>query len=232
MTGEPVIRSAALLLTLALFAVPAGAQEAPADVAAKAAFKKLAEKFKDLRTLSAKVVQIRRSELLDKPLTSSGTMYYRRDPAAMVFLLTEPGKAEIHMDRKSYRVYRPDEKRLEWTEFTGEDVTGKILMAFEPKTDEVGKAFVIRGGESRDGKIEVTLESSDEKVRKHLRRVSLTIAEADGALQRIVYVDGGGDEVQFDLSDVALNPDLPPERFTLKTPEGTKVLRRTLPADK
>ena len=159
-------------------------------------------------------------------------MYYRREPARLVFLLTEPRKAEIHMDRTSYQVYRPDEKRLERTDFTGEDVSGKILMAFEPKTDEVGKAFVIRGGESRDGKIEVRLESSDEKVRKRLRRVSLTIAEADGALQRIVYVDGEGDEVQFDLSDVALNPELSPDVFTLKTPEGTRVLRRSLPADK
>jgi outer membrane lipoprotein-sorting protein len=227
-----VIRSAALLLTLAVIGTPAGAQETAADAAAKAAFKKLAERFKDLRTLSAKVVQKRRTDLMDKPLLSSGTMYYRREPARLVFLLIEPRKAEIHMDRSSYQVYRPDEKRLERTEFTGEDVSGKILMAFEPKTDEVGKAFVIRGGESRDGAIEVRLESSDEKVRKRLRSVTLTIAEADGALRRIVYVDGEGDEVQFDLSEVALNPELAPEVFTLKIPEGTRVLRRSLPADK
>ena len=227
-----MIRTAAVLLALAFLGGRANAQDSAADAAAKAAFKKMAEKFKDLRTLSAKVVQQRRTELMDKPLLSSGTMYYRREPARLVFLLTEPRKAEIHMDRTSYQVYRPDEKRLERTDFTGEDVSGKILMAFEPKTDEVGKAFVIRGGESRDGKIEVRLESSDEKVRKRLRRVSLTIAEADGALQRIVYVDGEGDEVQFDLSDVALNPELSPDVFTLKTPEGTRVLRRSLPADK
>jgi outer membrane lipoprotein-sorting protein len=227
-----VIRSAAVVLGLALLEAPAGAQESAADVAAQAAFKKLAAKFKDLRTLSAKVVQSRRTELMDKPLTSAGTMYYRREPAHLVFLLSEPRKAEVHMDRTSYQVYRPDEKRLERTEFTGEDVTGRILMAFEPKADEVGKAFAIHGGESHDGKIEVRLESSDERVRKRLRRVSLTIAESDGALERIVYIDGEGDEVQFDLSQVALNPDLGPEVFTLKIPEGTRVLRRSLPADK
>ena len=227
-----MIRSAAALLALVLLGAPAGAQDSAADEAAKAAFKKLAARFKDLRTLSAKVVQNRRTELMDKPLVSAGTMYYRRDPAHLVFLLSEPRKAEVHMDRTSYQVYRPDEKRLERTDFSGGDVSGKILMAFEPKTDEVGKAFTIHGGESHDGKIEVRLESTDERVRRRLRRVSLTIAEADGALERIVYIDGEGDEVQFDLSQVALNPDLSPELFTLKIPEGTRVLRRSLPGDK
>src|SRR5690349_10016741 len=111
-----MIRTAAVLLALAFLGGRAGAQDSAADAAAKAAFKKIAEKFKDMRTLSAKVVQQRRTELLDKTLLSSGTMYYRREPARLVFLLNEPRKAEIHMDRTSYQVYRPDEKRLERTD--------------------------------------------------------------------------------------------------------------------
>jgi outer membrane lipoprotein-sorting protein len=226
-----VARAAAFVLAL-LAGLPSASQESAADAAAKAAFKKLADKFKDVRTLSAKVVQQRRTELLDTPVTSSGTMYYRREPARLVFHLTEPRKAEIHLERTSYQVYRPDEKRLERTDFTTEDVSTKILMVFEPKPDEIGKAFTIRGGESRDGRIDVLMESSDEKVRKRLQKVTLTIVEADGTLRRIVYVDGEGDEVRFDLAEVAINPELAPEVFTLKIPEGTRVLRRSLPSDK
>jgi len=231
--GESMIAFDPTRLTAVLLVLlPALSQDSSGtDERANAAFQKLAEKFKDVRTLSAKVVQDRRTELLDKPIRSSGTMYYRRDPARLVFRLTEPRNAEIHMDRTSYQVYRPDEKRLEQTDFRSEDVSAKILMAFEPKPKEIGKAFTLRGGESRDGQIDVRLESSDERVRKRLRNVTLTIAEADGALRRIVYVDGEGDQVQFDLSDVAINPDLPPERFTLNVPEGTRVLRRSLPKD-
>jgi hypothetical protein len=36
--------------------------------------------------------------------------------------------------------------------------------------------------------------------------VSLTIAEADGAVKRLSYFDGEGDEVTLDLTDVAINP--------------------------
>lgn len=209
-----------------------GAQESAADAAAKAAFQKLAARLKEARTFSAKVVQSRRTELLDKPIVSSGTMSYRRDPARLVFHLTEPRKAEIHLDKTSYQVFRPDEKRLERIDFDSEDVTAKILMVFEPKTEEIGKAFSIRGGESKDGQIEVGLLSTDEKFRKRLKKIALTIVEADGALRRIAYTDAEGDEVQFELSDVAINPDLGAEEFTLRIPEGTRVLRRTVAGDK
>jgi outer membrane lipoprotein-sorting protein len=225
-----MLRAAALAFVL--IAPALCAQDSPADRSAQAALKKLAERLKEAKTLSARVVQHRRTELLDQPIDSSGMMYYRREPARLVFLLTEPRKAEIHMDRTSYQVYRPDEKRLERTDFGGEDVSGKILMVFEPKTEELGKAFAVRGGESVDGQIEVRLEPSDEKVRKRLRRVALRIVEADGALRRLTYVDADGDEVTFDLSDVAINPELPADRFILQTPEGTRVIRRTVAADK
>ena len=216
------------IVALLLFPAAISGQDAPADAAAKAALHKLADRFKEARTLSARVVQNRRTELLDKPLVSSGMMYYRRDPARLVFRLTEPRKAEVHMDRSSYQVYRPDEKRLERTDFENDDVTGKILMVFEPKPDELGKTFAVRGGESKDGRIEVRLEPSDENVRRRLKRVSLTIAEADGALKKLSYFDGEGDEVTLDLSDVAINPDLSPDVFALQVPEGTRVLRRTI----
>ena len=202
------------------------------DEAATEALRKLSAKMREARTLSARVVQTRRTELTDKPITSSGRMYYRRDPARLVFHLDEPRKAVVHMDRTSYQVYRPDEQRLERTDFGNEDVSGKILMMFEPKADELGTTFVIRGGGAKDGLIEVRLESSDEKVRKRLRKIALTIGEADGGLRSLAYTDGEGDEVKFDLSDVAINPDLAPEIFTLKVPEGTRVLRHTLPQDK
>jgi len=207
-------------------------QDAPADAAAKAALQKLTAKMKDVRTLTASVTQSRRTELLDKPIVSSGSMAYRRDPARLVFHLTEPRKAEIHLDKSSYQVYRPDEKRLERLDFEGEDVTAKILMVFEPKTDEIGKAFGVKGGEVRDGAIDVHLESSDERFKKRLKKIVLTIAEADGALRRIAYTDAEGDEIQFDLDKVDVNPPLPADAFVLKIPEGTRVLRRTVGQDK
>ena len=219
--------AAAWFLGLALL----GVQDAASEEAAKAALQKLSAKLKDAKTLSSRVVQHRRTELMEKPITSSGMMYYRREPARLVFHLAEPRKAEIHMDKASYQVYRPDEKRLERTDFDAPDVTSRILMVFDPKPDDLGKTFSIRGGTAKDGVLEVTLEATDEKVRKRLRKVVLSIVEADGGLKNISYVDGEGDEVRFEFSDLVLNADLSPDLFTLKVPEGTRVLRRTVGKD-
>lgn len=202
------------------------------DAAARDALDKLAAKMKDVRTLTADVVQSRKTELLDKPIVSSGTMAYRRQPARLVFHLTQPRKAEIHLDRTSYQVYRPDEKRVERLDFDSEDVTSRILMVFEPRSDEIGKAFSVKGTNARDGRIDVLLESTDERFRKRMKSIVLTIVTADGALQRIAYTDAEGDEVQFELSKVAINPELPADEFSLKVPEGTRVLRRSVGQDK
>lgn len=218
-----------LALGLLLLLLP---QDRPIDAAARDALQKLAAKMKDVRTLTADVVQSRRTELLDQPIVSSGTMAYRRDPARLVFHLTEPRKAEIHLDKTSYQVYRPDEKRVERIDFETEDVTTRILMVFEPKADDIGKAFTIKGGAAKDGQIDVHLESSDERFRKRMKQIVLTIATADGALRRIAYTDAEGDEVQFELSKVQLNPGPAAEEFDLKIPEGTRVLRRTVGQDK
>jgi len=222
-----VIRAALALVVL----LPAW-QDRPADAAAEAALKKLAARMRDARTLTANVVQRRKTELLDKPIVSSGSMAYRRDPAQLIFRLTEPRRAEILLDKSSYQVYRPDERRLERIDFEGEDVTSRILLVFEPKSEEVGKAFRVTGRESRDGRIDVVLEASDERVRKRMKQIVLTVAETDGALSRIAYIDAEGDEVQFELSQVVVNPDLPPEAFSLKVPEGTRILRRTVKPEK
>ena len=209
------------LLVLAL-------QAAPADDAARAALGKLSERFRDLKTLSCSIAQERRTALLEKPIASAGTMVYRREPGRLVFRMSAPRTTEIHMDRTTYQVHRPDEKRLERIEFENDELTGRLLMVFQPKEEEVGKAFAVRAGASKDGRIEVRLEPQDEKVRKRLRRLVLTIRESDGALERILYEDADGDEVRFDLTDVKLNPELPAETFELKVPEGTKVFRHVM----
>ncbi len=205
----------------------AAGQEGP-DEAAQAALRKLSERFRDAKTLSARVVQTRKTALLDKPLTSAGTLSYRRDPSRLVFRMAEPRATEIHLDRASYQVYRPDEKRLERIDFEGDEIAPKLFMVFQPRADEIGKAFTVRRAEGAAGEIELRLEPSDEKVKRHFARLVLCLNAEDAALKRIAYTDAEGDEVGFELSDVRVNPELPDGTFDLKVPEGTRVFRHAL----
>ena len=179
--------------------------------------KAFAERMKDVRTLSAKVRQVRKTALVDRPLESSGTMLYRREPGRLVFRLSEPRTSEIHMDRRTYQVYRPDEKRLERIEFEDDALTGQLLTLFEPKPEALGKTFKL----SRAGE-EILLEPLDERVKARLSSLALTLKDVE--LRRIRYVQADGDEVLFEMSDVRLNPELPPGAFDLQVPEGTRIL--------
>jgi outer membrane lipoprotein-sorting protein len=179
--------------------------------------KALAERMKDAKTMTCKVRQVRKTALVEQPLVSSGTMVYRREPGRLVFRLTEPRTSEIHMDRGTYQVYRPDEKRLERIEFEDDALTGQLLTLFEPKPDALGKTFKL----SRAGD-DILLEPLDEKVRKRVASLLLTLK--DGDLHRLRYTQADGDEVTLEMSDVRLNPGLPPDTFELKVPEGTRVL--------
>ena len=199
---------------------------------ARAALTRLAERLKDAKTLSAKVVQSRKTALLDQPIVSSGTLYYRREPARLVFRMAEPRVTEIHLDKGAYQVYRPDEKRLERIEFGTDEIMGRLLMVFEPKPDEIGKAFTIRKGGAAKGEIEVLLEAGDEKVRKHLSKLALSLDEKEGTLKRIAYTDSEGDEVRFELTELKLNPELDAAAFELKVPEGTRVLKHAAKLEK
>jgi outer membrane lipoprotein-sorting protein len=184
--------------------------------------RKLAERMKDAKTMTCKVRQVRKTALVEQPLVSSGTLAYRRAPGRLVFRLSEPRTSEIHMDRATYQVYRPDEKRLERMEFEDDALTGQLLTLFEPKPDALGKSFKL----SRAGD-DILLEPLDEKVRKRVASLSLTLK--DGDLRRLRYTQADGDEVTLEMSDVRLNPDLPADAFDLKIPEGTRVLTHKVP---
>lgn len=201
------------------------------DAAAREALGRLAGRLKEAQTLSAGVVQERKTALLDEPLRSSGILYYRRDPARLVLVLTDPRPATVHLDRSSYQVYRPDEKRLERFDFEDPEIGLRLLTAFEPRSEEVGKAFTARLGQPGPDEVEIVLEPRDPKLARRVRRLVLR-TDPEGLLRRIVFTDPEGDEVTFLLSDVKLNPEIPAGVFELRVPEGTRILRHSVPAEK
>lgn len=201
------------------------------DPAAREALARLGARLKEARTLSARVVQERKTALLEEPLRSSGTLYYRREPARLVLQLSDPRPVTVHLDRSSYQVYRPDEKRLERFDFEDPEMGPRLLAAFEPRSEDVGKAFTVRRGEAGPGEVEIVLEPRDPKLARRVRRLVLR-TDPEGLLRRIVFTDPDGDEVTFLLSDVKLNPEIPADTFELGVPEGTRILRHSVPAEK
>jgi len=214
-----------LPLALALLA------QDPADEA-RAALGKLANRMLAGKTLTADFTQTRRSALLEKPITSAGRLAYRRDPEALAFILTEPARSEVRFEKACYTVYRPDEKQLERFEFEDETVLRGLFTAFNPDVERVRKFAAMKLASKKDGVAHVVLEPTDDKARRLFKSITLSIVERDGTLAGISYTDADGDDVEFALSGMAIDAEVPPETFAPKLPEGVKTLVHKVKADK
>ncbi len=195
----------------------------PQDDPAAAALKKLAAKLGTCKTLLGSFAQVRKTELMEEPLKSSGRFAYRRDPERLVFEVAEPRKAEIHFDGTCYQVHRPEEKQLERFEFEDPKVAKGLFLAFHPDEKSLKDSTTVKLVESKDGVAVVSVEPKDPAVAKFFSGLKLSIVEADGALKGISYSDGQGDEVTFTFTDVVVDGEVPAGRFELKVPEGTTI---------
>ena len=195
---------------------------------AQETLRKLSARLEKAETLSCKVKQSRTTALLLKPLVSSGMLFYRRKPGRLVFRLTDPRTTEIHLDRKTYQVYRPAEKRLERTVFEGEALGAHLLEIFKPRVETIKKRFTLTASEGKDGETVIRMVPTDEKLRKRLTALTITVHDADATLRQIVITDPDGDTIRMDLTDLKINPKLQKKTFELIVGPGTRVLRHVL----
>lgn len=193
----------------------------------RAVLQKLADSLKSARTLAASFKQVRRSALLDEPIVSRGRLAWRREPEALAFLITEPSRSEVRFEKGMYTVYRPDEKQVERFELEDDSMTRALFAAFTPDVARI-EAFA---KVSLDDRKRVVLEPKDPKSRKLFSGIALGVGP-DGGLRGITLREADGDEVEFELTDVVLNAEVPADTFALKTPPGVRVLTHKVAADR
>lgn len=195
-----------------------------------------AERCKGVRTISADFVQDRKSPLLDEPVRSSGRLSYRREKEKLALVIQKPRNSVVHLDRGSYQVYRPEDKQLEQYEVEEAGRGHLLFMVFNPNMEELEKCFTVKSGARTEGQVEVVLEPTDKKYLRILNRVTLILTDAGDAtkvsIKSLAYTDTEGEEVRWDLAQLAINPDVPADAFELKIPEGTRVLKHRAKADK
>ena len=196
-----------------------------------AALRKMADRFRKAESLTGSFTQRRRTALLDEPMTSSGMLYYRRAPETLVFALEKPRRTEVHIDITSYQVWRPDERQLERFVFEDRDVLRGIFTAFNPELERIGALFKVELAEQKQGCSRVSITPLEVKVQRFFSRLWLTLQDSDGALRGLSLREAEGDDVEFELGELALNASVPPALFDLKIPEGTRVLEHRVKKD-
>jgi hypothetical protein len=199
---------APVLVLIALSFAPLRAQESAPDLtAARTAIERLAKTMEKVERIRAHYVQYQESLLLAEPLVSKGTLHLRAEPACLLLELAEPRPVIVRSDPKSHQMYWPTEKLAERWLFRSNELARALLRCFSADIRAVEEIFEIRAFTPGEKTSELLLVPRDDKLRRYLATLSLTLSNETGNLVGITHQNAEGERVRFELSELDLAPD-------------------------
>jgi hypothetical protein len=192
-----------------------------------------------LAQMTADYTQFRTTALTKKPLQSTGTLAFRRDPGCVVFRVATPKIAVIRLDNKVYEVWRPEQNRLERFVLASDEMPRLLFDALAPTTASLEQGFAIEScmpvdvAEGQPARRAIALVPTGAATKHVAQRITLTV-ELDVRLDTAKlcgfgYRDPRGDEVRIELTALTLHEKSDPARFALELPAGAKVTEQRVP---
>lgn len=188
-----------------------------------------------LAQMTADYTQFRTTALTKKPLQSTGTLAFRREPGCVVFRVATPKTAVIRLDSKVYEVWRPEQNRLERFVLASDEMPRLLFDALAPTTASLQKGFAIEScvpvevAEGQPARRAIALVPNGEATKQVAQRITLTVELDTAKLCGFGYRDPRGDEVRIELTALTLHEKADPARFAMELPAGAKVTEQRVP---
>jgi outer membrane lipoprotein-sorting protein len=181
-------------------------------------FEEVRERQKGITGLSAAVVQRKRDPLLKNEAVSRGKLSFRK-PASLRWEVESPERMVVVMDGRTVTTYHPKKKEAERKDMQDDFASRAALGFFESgisaSLPELERRFRVDLFRSDD---EVVLRLTPRS--KMLSRVVASIRihqdPVEGRPRRIVVEGARGDRTETTFSGVTINPDFPPDTFSLR----------------
>jgi outer membrane lipoprotein carrier protein len=215
----------ALLLACVLLLLPlAVSRAAGTESAGEALLRRVGQRYADANTLSATFRQEIPLQNVGIVRKASGTVYFGRPlkmrwdykgPEAQLFLAD--GVNFYFRPAGSSQVIRRrvDEKGL----------GGKIPLLLLFGKGEITTLFRVDAADPRKGGEETVLRLSPlDDGAPEVRRIDLVVGTGDALIREIHVFDRLGGENHLYLTDVTVNPSLPPDLFRFRKPAGVSVV--------
>jgi outer membrane lipoprotein carrier protein len=213
-----------LLLICILLLPLAVSRAAGTESAGEALLRRVGERYAAARTLSAKFRQEIPLQNVGIVRKASGTMYFAR-PLKMRWDYKGP-EAQLFLADGRYFYFRPagsaqvirrgvDEKGL----------GGKIPLLLLFGKGEITALFRVDAADARKGGEETVLRLSPrDDGAPEIRRIDLVVGTGDALIREFHVFDRMGGENHLYLTDVTVNPSLPPDFFRFRKPAGVSVV--------
>ncbi len=170
----------------------------------------------EVRSVQAKFVQVQHRSLLAKPLTSTGTLAFTR-PDRILWQVEAPAKSVFVIDGTKVGMAYPDLGVREEMDLGGnedaERLTRGLMVWLAGDLAQVTRDYDVVW---QSGPPEVAvLTPRDDTLKALLSKLELTISGSPPVVDGVVMHEPDGDRVEIALSDLVLDPTLPPDTFKL-----------------
>ena len=209
-----------LLLLLASGTGVAAGEEADGE----ALLRKVGERYAALRTLSANFRQEVPLQNLGIVRKASGKLYLGR-PLRMRWDYRSPDTQLFLADGEHFFFRPPDSPQVFRRRADEKSLGGKIPLLLLFGKGEIAEMFQVEAGTPRKGGEETVLRLKPRgEGAPEVRRIDLVVGTADAIIREVHLYDRLGGENHLFLSEVIMNPSLPPDFFRFRKPSGVSVV--------
>lgn len=180
---------------------------------------------KEITGLSAAVVQRKRDPLLKDEAVSRGKLSFRK-PASLRWEVESPERRIVVMDGRTVTNYYPKRKEAERRDMQDDFASSATLGLFESgissSLPELERRFQVDLSRS-DNEVVLRLIPRSKMLSRVIASIRIHQDPVEGSPRRIVVEGARGDRTETTFSGVTLNPEFPPDTFSLRLGPEVRV---------
>ena len=188
-------------------------------------FEEVRERRKGVTGWSAAVVQRKRDPLLKNEEVSRGTVSFRR-PASLRWEVESPERRIVVMDGRTVTTYYPARKEAEQRDMQDDFPSRAALGLFESgisaSLPELERRFQVDLFRS-ENQVVLRLIPRSKMLSRVIASIRIHQDPVEGKPRRIVVEGARGDRTETTFSGVTLNPEFPPDTFSLRLGPEVRV---------
>lgn len=181
--------------------------------------------YRNVHAIRADFTQITRSAALGGEQKQRGRVIVKR-PRKMRWEFTGPTSSLFVTDGATMWVWSPDQNQVIVTTDLGAKSEGRDPVSLLNDLGSIDEQFDVKLLENDSGpeRRSHVLELIPKAQNPAFTRLVVTVDRRKFLLQRLLWVDALGTEVELDFAQVRLDPDVPDSEFVFTVPAGAQVL--------
>ena len=175
-----------------------------------------------ITTLKAKFKQVKHSDLLRKPLTSSGIVRMLEDRVRWDTEL--PSTSILMASSEGVRIYYPDLRVVEIYPLS--DRLKQLAGSPVFRLSELSRHFTIQSDleVSESGELSLDLVPSDESLGKHLRSIRLDVHVDTGIVRRAEVLNADDERTEITFEGIRINSPMDASDIELRVPDDARTV--------